>query len=548
MHIQKNLAALVFLAFLTFSSQFSNARAQGTAFTYQGWLSSGANPANGSYDLAFTLFATNAIGVALAGPVTNTAIAVNNGLFTTMIDFGTGAFTGGSNWLEIAVRTNGGGSFSTLTPRQQLTPAPYAITAGNLAAVVQNNAFIPGEYETIGGGSGNTASNFFATVGGGSLNSAVGFNATVAGGFGNYASGNTATVAGGQYDYSTGSYSTVGGGNNNVSSNSYATVAGGYLNTAGGYAATVGGGYQNKSTLDYATVSGGYNNLASGLYAMVAGGYNNLAAGSFSFAAGYQAQALQYGSFVWNDESGGSFSSSIPNSFSVRAAGGVLLAADVAISGGATAYHHLSLNGGNSTGYLYGSYPAFGDGVHLSYNYYADNSGLGHVINGGGGTSRITVSYGEILLYVGGVSAAPLTTRLDATTTGVTVYGTFNNLSDRNAKQNFASVSPSQLLDKVMRLPISEWSYKEDAATRHLGPVAQDFHSVFSLGTDDKHIAPIDEGGVALAAIQGLNEKVESGKRKAEAQMEKLSAENAELKARLEKLEQLINARNGSGR
>jgi hypothetical protein len=64
--------------------------------------------------------------------------------------------------------------------------------------------------------------------------------------------------------------------------------------------------------------------------------------------------------------------------------------------------------------------------------------------------------------------------------------------------------------------------------------VAQDFYSTFNIGTDDKHIAPIDEGGVALAAIKGLNQKLEK--------------ENAELNARLEKLEQLINARIGSGK
>ena len=123
----------------------------------------------------------------------------------------------------------------------------------------------------------------------------------------------------------------------------------------------------------------------------------------------------------------------------------------------------------------------------------------------------------------------PYDATLDATITGVTVYGTFNNFSDRNAKQDFAPVSPSQILDKVAQLPVSEWSYKVDAATRHIGPVAQDFYSVFNIGTDDKHIAPIDEGGVALAAIQGLNQKVNEK-----------DAEIQELKQRLEALEKIV--------
>jgi len=51
----------------------------------------------------------------------------------------------------------------------------------------------------------------------------------------------------------------------------------------------------------------------------------------------------------------------------------------------------------------------------------------------------------------------------------------------------------------------------------------------------------VDADGVALAAIQGLNTKLESGKQKAEMRMEKLEAENAALKARLERLEQLLS-------
>jgi hypothetical protein len=49
----------------------------------------------------------------------------------------------------------------------------------------------------------------------------------------------------------------------------------------------------------------------------------------------------------------------------------------------------------------------------------------------------------------------------------------------------------------------------EDADTKHIGPMAQDFHAAFGLnGSDDKHISTVDEGGVALAAIQGLNQKL----------------------------------------
>ncbi|MEJ0090216.1 MAG: hypothetical protein WDM80_10780 [Limisphaerales bacterium] len=109
--------------------------AQGTAFTYQGRLNNGGIPANGSYDLTFTLYATNVAGSAIAGPVTNNAVSATNGLFTTLVDFGN-AFTGSSNWLEIAVSTNGANNFTTLAPRQQLTPVPYAMFANTASNAV----------------------------------------------------------------------------------------------------------------------------------------------------------------------------------------------------------------------------------------------------------------------------------------------------------------------------------------------------------------------------------------------------------------------------
>ena len=182
----------------------------------------------------------------------------------------------------------------------------------------------------------------------------------------------------------------------------------------------------------------------------------------------------------------------------------------------------MQLSGGNSTGYLYASYPALGDGVHFGYNFFYDASGAGHIINTGGGTSRISADYGEIILAVGAANASPNTVRVDATTSGVSVYGTFNNSSDRNAKQDFAPVSPSEILDKVAQLPVSEWSYKTDAERLHIGPMGQDFYSTFNIGTDEKHIAPIDEGGVALAAIKGLNQKLENEAKEKDARIETL--------------------------
>src|SRR5450631_4220950 len=129
--------ALTLLALSTLNSQLSTAHAQGTAFTYQGQLVSGGSPASGTYNLTFSLFNSNTTGVPVAGPVTNIAVVVTNGLFTVQVDFGSGVFTGATNWLQIGVATNGVTSFTPLTPRQQLTPTPYAIYAegGNAAGL-----------------------------------------------------------------------------------------------------------------------------------------------------------------------------------------------------------------------------------------------------------------------------------------------------------------------------------------------------------------------------------------------------------------------------
>ena len=126
-------AVLLLLAAVNF--QLLSVSAQGTAFTYQGRLNNASGPANGTYNVMFTLFNTNTFGVPVVGPVTNTT-TVSNGLFMATVDFGAGAFTGTSNWLELAVRTNGGTIFSTLTPRQPITPTPYAIYAANAGNAV----------------------------------------------------------------------------------------------------------------------------------------------------------------------------------------------------------------------------------------------------------------------------------------------------------------------------------------------------------------------------------------------------------------------------
>jgi len=115
-----------------------------------------------------------------------------------------------------------------------------------------------------------------------------------------------------------------------------------------------------------------------------------------------------------------------------------------------------------------------------------------------------------------------------------------NCVSDRNAKREFAPVNSRDVLEKVAALPLSTWSYITDPNVRHLGPTAQDFRTAFAVGKDEKSIATVDADGVALAAIQGLNQKVEDASQRSEDRIQKLEAENAELKQSVAELRELV--------
>lgn len=109
--------------------------AQTTAFTYQGRLQSANGPATGLYDFNFLLHSTAGGGTPLTGPVVLSAVPVTNGVFSVVLDFGD-RFPGADRWLEIAVRTNRGLAYTTLSPRQRLTSTPYAVRAGVATAAL----------------------------------------------------------------------------------------------------------------------------------------------------------------------------------------------------------------------------------------------------------------------------------------------------------------------------------------------------------------------------------------------------------------------------
>jgi hypothetical protein len=280
----------------------------GTGFTHQGRLTDGGSPANGEYDFQFRLYDAVSSGSQVGSTNNRGNVTVTEGLFTVQLDFGSGAFNGDARYLEIRVRPGAStGAYTTLTPRQALTPAPYALALPGLWT--QQNDTSP---NLIGGHPLNyvTPGVVGATIGGGGV------------------SGNTNRV--------TDDYGTVGGGKSNQAGDNVetyyagysATVGGGSANTASGTAATVGGGAGNDARDSYATVGGGVENDASGYAATVPGGWRNIASGDYSFAAGRRARADKVGCFIWADSTDEDFYCSYDNQMRVRANGGATFLVD----------------------------------------------------------------------------------------------------------------------------------------------------------------------------------------------------------------------------
>jgi hypothetical protein len=119
------VCALALLALLSAPNPQLAASPLGTAFTYQGRLASGGNAATGLYDFSFALYDAASNGNQAGSTLSTNAVAVTNGTFTVTLDFGN-QYGGSALWLAVWVKTNNAGSYTALTPRQQLTPAPYA--------------------------------------------------------------------------------------------------------------------------------------------------------------------------------------------------------------------------------------------------------------------------------------------------------------------------------------------------------------------------------------------------------------------------------------
>jgi len=119
----------------------------------------------------------------------------------------------------------------------------------------------------------------------------------------------------------------------------------------------------------------------------------------------------------------------------------------------------------------------------------------------------------------------------------VTVSGRVVEGSSRAIKQAFETLPADEVLDRISRLEVSRWQYRNDGSgARHIGPTAEDFHQAFGLGRDAEHIAPADVAGVAVLSVQALNRRVAE---QAD-EIERLRGDNALMTERLARLESLL--------
>lgn len=325
--IKSGMLAMLFLI-LAVSLAFAQAPL-GTAFTYQGQLKSEGQPYTGTCDFQFGLYDAPSVGTSL-GNLTLTEVPLTEGYFTVQLDFGATTFTGEARWLDISVRCPAGtGGYTQLQPRQELTPAPYALHAINNWSITGNAGTTPGtnylgtsdnqaleikvngqrafRFEPnmtspnlIGGYSGNaiTTGVYGATISGGGesgyLNRVTDNYGSIGGGFSNRVGNDDAsptnspyaTIAGGYHNTAISGYSAIGGGSYNMASGEGSAINGGFENTASGGGSAISGGYSNTASGYASTLSGGYNNTASGYESAIGGGDQNTASGVSSAIGG----------------------------------------------------------------------------------------------------------------------------------------------------------------------------------------------------------------------------------------------------------------------
>ncbi len=512
-----------------------SASAQAAPWTYRGTLNDGGAPANGRYDIRLSLLDANG-AKSLAYPLTFNGVEVKNGSFAIDVDFGTDLTQFGALKLKTEVAQGDSGFVALGEPKAFDAKAALGSVC----------------WDTAGNAGTNPATDFIGTTDAQPLNLRSNNNevAMLRSSTGSF--GKTTEVE------ISGSASASGVGAVAIGGAEYYPNPDTGANAAFGAFSTVIGGARNRTGEQFAFVAGGNNNGAPGYGAFVAGGVGNCAGGDLSWAGGLNAR-VRYdgtgvwlasdgcagtssssdstgdeGTFIWADAQGAEFESTGPNQFLVRADGGVGINGTPAVAG-------LEMNVFGTT--PFDGFVEFGLIPKPSLNGNTGERIEIGVGKGGAGTNDASFriahrndsgGYFERLL-LNSTGSVEIRSSTSVATQGVTMAaggGSWSSLSDRNVKTAITATDPRALLDKLVAMPVSEWSYiAQGEQVRHIGPMAQDFAAAFGVGENDTTISTVDADGVALAAIQGLNAKLEAENATLKSQLSALAERLARLEA-----------------
>ena len=237
------------------------------------------------------------------------------------------------------------------------------------------------------------------------------------------------------------------------------------------------------------------------------------------------------GSFVWASGSSGAFETTGPYQFLVRAQGGVGI--NAAPPDGGVELTVTSDADGFDYSNIWLKQRASNNGVLISVGDGAGVNNAGFYIDHYSGPAqarRLSLNNDGSVLIRSNITAGASGVQMTAGA------GSWSSLSDRHVKTAVIPVDAMRVLDQVVAMPVSEWSYiAQGEDVRHIGPMAQDFSAAFGVGENDTTISTVDADGVALAAIQGLNQKLET-------ELAQSRAENSGLQAQLQQLAERLAA------
>lgn len=448
---------------------------------YQGQLSDGGQPANGAYDLQISLYSDASAGVLLDQPITLEGVAVVNGQFQVEFEAPPAA-TNSNAWLQAAIREgDNAGSFVPISGREKVVLAPSISTC----------------WSTTGDTGSNPAVNFLGNTDNQTLVLSSPFGVRI---------NQPGQISGGA-DLVVNARPTSGDADSDIN----------LISRTGKTAAVyVRDGSGNLVVASSATSSGleffsSYTTAVQNDGRPVAtfdGRLRLQAAGS---------AATDTSGGIWLDDE------TPQRSYMGRGDNAANWTGVFADGVWRTAVHDDGLVTINTTvetltgaDLVLGARPTTGDadtdmawitrGGRTGRMYLNNTTGSFHLnaLNLTGGSNYLNTGNGASL----------------------SAGGVWTNASSRELKEGFAAIDPGAILAKVLTLPITTWSYKTSDEGTHIGPVAEDFKETFGFAGDGKSIPTVDADGVALAAIQGLNAKLES--------------ENAELRARLARIEQSL--------